>query len=520
MTSEQTQQFVWAWLPGQTTPVPCGTVWREGTTHRFRYGRSYRARPEAIALYGMPLGNQVLDPPAGMQMHGALRDALPDAWGQHVILARLTGRSGVDGDTAELAAITYMRNSSSDRFGAIDYQETGTMYVARHEPATLDDLADAALALEEGRPLPSGLDAALTHGTSVGGARPKATLADGTGNWIAKFSSASDRGNPVVRHEALALRLAGLAGVETVEAHLARAGGRDTLLVRRFDRGADGTRRMAVSGLTLLQLDEMAGRYATYPGLLDVLREKGEHPALVGEELFTRIAVNIALGNTDDHARNHAALWDGRQLALAPAYDIEPCRSPGWDANQAMAYGRNGERVSSLAGLIRAAAVYDLDRSEANGIVDRVVTTINERWSEAVDAVELTKSQAGSLFGSRVLNPRVHVSGADRKARCDNCDTVVTKPARPRKSVTPPSSEAQVDSQDSHHPMTASLGGVRSKADGAEPREQSGLGSSGESESPRRPRPDAEPRDDRRPCDRRPGSAIAGARLRGRRLPR
>src|SRR5664280_286190 len=404
MTSEQMQQFIWAWLPGRTVPVPCGLVWREGSTKRFRYGRSYRDRPDAIALFGMPVGDEVLDPPAGMTLHGALRDALPDSWGQHVILARLTGRSGQDGDTADLTAITYMRNSSSDRFGAIDFQDTATTYVTRHQPATLDDLAGAALALEQGRPLPSGLDAALTHGTSVGGARPKATLADGTGSWIAKFSSASDRGNPVVRHEALALRLASLAGVDTVEAQLTAAGGRDALLVRRFDRTPSGARLMTVSGLTMLQLDEMAGRYATYPGLLDVLKGAARHPERVGEELFTRVAANIALGNTDDHARNHSALWDGQQLSLAPAYDIEPCRTPGWDANQALAYGRDGERTSSLATLIRVSATYDLDRKEAVAIVDRVIAAIRDNWDDTVDEVGLSKGQAESLYGSRVLN--------------------------------------------------------------------------------------------------------------------
>jgi serine/threonine-protein kinase HipA len=404
MTSEQIVQFVWAWLPGRTSPVACGTVWQEGSAHRFRYGRSYRENPDAIALFGMPLGDQPLDPPAGMTLHGALRDALPDAWGQHIILARLTGRSGQGGDTGDLTAITYMRNSSSDRFGAIDFQDTADAYVARYKPATLDDLAGAALALEQGRPLPSSLDAALTHGTSVGGARPKATLTDRTGSWIAKFSSSSDRGNPVVRHEALALRLATLAGVDTVEAHLTTAAGRDALLVRRFDRTVDGARLMAVSGLTLLQLDEMAGRYATYPDLLDVLRDAGQYPERVGEELFTRIAANIALGNTDDHARNHAALWDGQRLSLTPAYDIDPCRTPGWDANQAMVYGRNGERTSSLAGLINVSATYDLDRREASDIVDRVITAIEDNWDDAVDEVGLTKRQAESIYGSRILN--------------------------------------------------------------------------------------------------------------------
>lgn len=404
MSSDPTTQFVWAWLPGAQAPIVCARVWQEGTTHRFLYGRSYRENPHAIALYGMPLSDQPIDPPPAMTLHGALRDALPDAWGQHVILARLTGSSGARGDTGDLSPLTYMRNSSSDRFGAIDFQDAADTYAARYLPATLHDLADAALALEEGRPLTPLLDAALTHGTSVGGARPKATLIDEEGGWIVKFSSASDRGNPVIRHEALALTLAQLAGVDTVDARLTTAAGRDALLVRRFDRGDAGTRLMAVSGLTVLQLDEMVERYATYPGLLDVLRDMGDHPERLGEELFTRIATNIALGNTDDHARNHAALWDGQRLTLAPAFDIDPCRTPGWDANQAMAYGRNGERASNLAGLIDVSATYDLARAEASTIVDRIITAIRDHWADAVDQAGLTREQAAALYGSRILN--------------------------------------------------------------------------------------------------------------------
>lgn len=405
MTSEPSGRYVWVWPLAANAPVVCGRVWSEGSTHRFLYGQSYLRRPDAVALFGMPLSDAPMDPPAGMGLHGALRDALPDAWGQQVILARLTGRSGLGGDPADLTPITYMRQSSSDRFGAIDFQDAPDSYIPRHEPATLDDLAAAARALEEGRPLASALEAALLHGTTVGGARPKATLSGPDGGWIAKFSSASDRGAPAVRHELLAIELARLAGVDTVDASLTTAAGRDALLVRRFDRTAAGGRILAVSGLTMLGLDEMAGRYATYPDLLDVLREHSTSPDLVGEQLFTRIAANIVLGHTDDHARNHAALWDGRDLQLAPAYDIEPCRTPGWDANQAMAYGRRGERVANLASLVATSAVYDLDRAAAGGIVERIITAVRDNWSHALDRAELTATQGDALFGSRVLNP-------------------------------------------------------------------------------------------------------------------
>ena len=402
MTSDQ---FVWAWLPGQADPVVCGRVWAEGSAHLFRYGRSYRERTDAISLFGMPLTDEPIFPPTGMRLHGALRDALPDAWGQHVILSRLTGVSGVDGDTGDLPDLTYMRESASDRFGAIDFQDSPTDYVPRQAPATLDDLADAALALEEGRPLPPSLEAALAHGTSIGGARPKATMTEDDGvGWIAKFSSSNDIG-PRVRHETLALELARRCGVSTVESRLTTAAGRDALLVRRFDREMAGVRRLAVSALTMLDLDELAGRYATYPDLLDVLRRHSSEPQDVGAELFRRIAVNIAVGNTDDHARNHAALWDGRHLTLTLAYDIDPCRTPGWDANQAMAYGRDGERSSSLAGLISTAACYDLSRTQAAAIASQVVETIRDDWSEALDVAHLTRQQGAQLLSTRILHP-------------------------------------------------------------------------------------------------------------------
>jgi serine/threonine-protein kinase HipA len=125
------------------------------------------------------------------------------------------------------------------------------------------------------------------------------------------------------------------------------------------------------------------------------------------QELFTRIAANIVLGNTDDHARNHAALWDGRTLELSPAYDLDPCRPPGWDANQAMAYGRDGERRANLVDLVRSASAYGLTRAEARGTVDRAVTTVRDQWADALDRARLTRAQGDSLFGSRILNPAI-----------------------------------------------------------------------------------------------------------------
>lgn len=404
MTSEQ---YVWAWLPGTSTPIVCGLVREEAAgTYSFNYGASYLNHPDAIALFGMPLTQGLLPLPDGLIIHGALRDALPDAWGQRVILNKLSGLSGRAADTGDLSLMTYMRESGSDRFGGLDFQDSATEYVDRNYSATLEDLATAADALEEGLALPPALDAALAHGTSIGGARPKVTLNDGDQHWIAKLSSSSDR-RPVVRHEALALELARCIGIDVVDSRLTSVLGRDVLLVRRFDRGPNGLRSMAVSALTMVGLDEMTGRYATYPDLLDALRTHGSEPEHVGRELFHRIAANIALGNTDDHARNHAALWDGMTLTLSPAYDIDPCRPHGWDANQAMAYGRRGERVANLRELAVAAPVYGLTRAAGQEIARGLVDAIHENWNEACDAARLTAAESERVMGRTVLNPSV-----------------------------------------------------------------------------------------------------------------
>lgn len=406
MTSDHA--YVWIWLPGATQPVVAGEVRRAGALITFRYGRSYLDRSDAVSLYApeLPLRQGWLEPPTGLTMASCLRDGLPDAWGQRVILARLTGAHGTLADTAALDEFTYMLESGSDRFGALDFQPEAVSYRPRMDSATLDELHRAAQLLLEGRSPGVHLEQALIHGTSIGGARPKVLVAADGVDFIAKLSRSDDH-YPVVRAEAAALELARMAGVRVPGHRLTSSLGRDVLLIERFDRSAGGQRRSVVSGLTMLGLDELIGRYATYPGLLDVLLEYADTAPGVARELFERIAFNIVIGNNDDHARNHAAFWDGAHLALTPAYDLCPQRSSGFEANQAMAYGRRGERAATLAGLVGVAAVYGLTRAEARGTVDRIVSAVDAGWTEASDRAELTESERQILWRRMVLNPGV-----------------------------------------------------------------------------------------------------------------
>jgi len=405
-----TSAYVWVWLPGATEPVVAGRLDAVGDVFMFTYGRSYRERADSVSLYlpELPLRPGRIRPPAGLWVAGCLKDAGPDAWGQRVILARRTGGLTRNSDTADLGLLTYLLESGSDRIGALDFQTSARTYVPRTAAATLAELQTAAERLEHGEPLSPALDAALLRGTSIGGARPKALVDDGDRRLIAKFSSTTDP-YPVVKSEGVAMELARRVGLDVAGTEVTTSLGKDVLLVERFDRtSVPGQRRMLVSALTMLGLDEMMGRYATYPDIADLVRARFTDPVATLRELFARIVFNICVGNTDDHARNHAAFWDGTSLTLAPAYDLCPQPRSGGEAAQAMAIGRNGERHSRLGACVDAAEVYLLTRGDAADIVDEQVTLINEQWDEATDAALLTKLERRQLWHRQILNPSIH----------------------------------------------------------------------------------------------------------------
>ena len=125
-----------------------------------------------------------------------------------------------------------------------------------------------------------------------------------------------------------------------------------------------------VSALTMLELDEMMARYASYEDLAEIIRQRFTNPDATLHELFGRIVFNILCGNTDDHARNHAAFWNGTHLTLTPAYDICPQSRAGNEASQAMKiHGDNN--LSQLKVCIASAASYKLTVKQAQEIIDQ-----------------------------------------------------------------------------------------------------------------------------------------------------
>lgn len=403
------QAFVWVWLPGYTEPVVAGRIFRDGQRLSFNYGRSYLARGDATPLYlpELPLVPGAITPLPGLSMPSSLRDAAPDAWGRRVILNRLLGRQARDGDVDRIDELSYLLESGSDRIGALDFQASATDYVPRAAiGATLDELIQSAERVEAGIPLTPELDRALHHGSSLGGARPKALLIDGATKYVAKFPAVGDVQN-VVKAEYVAMRLAAEVGLNVAQVRLVRTQGKDVLLVERFDRVAvdeDWSRRAMVSALTLLELDEMMARYASYEVLAEIIRHRFVAPRETLQELFGRLVFNVLCGNTDDHARNHAAFWDGTSLALTPAYDICPQARAGGEAGQAMLI-HGARRDSRLSLCIDAADAFLLTREMADAIIDQQIAIIAERYDVVCDEAGLSAVDRDLMRGRQFLNP-------------------------------------------------------------------------------------------------------------------
>jgi serine/threonine-protein kinase HipA len=411
MTSEALrydEAFVWVWLPGATEPVVAGRLHAEGRLAIFNYGRSYLARGDAIPLYlpELPLEAGELPLLQGLTMPGCLRDAAPDAWGRRVILNRLFGTRR-DDPGMEFPELAFLLESGSDRVGALDFQASATEYQPRNAAtASLEELVESAERLEKGLSLSPALAQALQHGSSIGGARPKALIGDGNARYVAKFSSSSDFYS-VVKAEFVAMRLAALCGIAVAPVSLARAAGKDVLLVERFDRvRSDGRwlRRSMVSALTVLALDEMLAAYASYQDLAEIIRRRFTHPVATLRDLFARIVFNVLCGNTDDHARNHAAFWDGEKLSLTPAYDICPQSRTGQEATQAMLISGN-DRSSQIESCIQAAHHFLLSEKEGIALVEGQLRTIAEHWRGVCDEAGLGTTERRFLWGRQFINP-------------------------------------------------------------------------------------------------------------------
>jgi len=182
--------------------------------------------------------------------------------------------------------------------------------------------------------------------------------------------------------------------------------GKDVMLLERFDRVNRGDaiyRRAMVSALTMFGLDELMAEHASYEELAEIIRLRFKNPATSLRELFCRLVLNILVGNNDDHARNHAAFWDGQQLDLTPAFDICPQPRSGQQASQAMLI-RGRDRSSQLQLCVLAANQFLIGAAEARKIIQSQVDIIKREWDPVCNEAGLSDIDRRFFWGRQFLN--------------------------------------------------------------------------------------------------------------------
>jgi serine/threonine-protein kinase HipA len=404
---------VYITLPGQTEAVTAGrfvlTKDRRGTAlGRFVYGKSYLARGDAVAIdpVELKLSDATYETARLNGVFGALRDAGPDYWGRRVI-EKHSGRS-------MLGELDYLLESPDDRAGALGFGLGQAPPAPRRNfnktlaLAKLQRIADALVRDEIGEHGDETVQIQdlLLLGTSMGGARPKAVVEDDAGLWVAKFNRADDRWNNT-RVEHAMLRLARQSGISTAESRVVKVGGKDVLLVQRFDRFKTGKayrRARMISGLTLLQADELADRRErwSYVLMAEEMRRVVADPARDGRELFRRMCFNALISNIDDHPRNIALIARGQEWNLSPAYDLTPSPVIGRDRRDlAMTCGDLG-RFANAKNLLSQAARFLLDADEAKAAVLEMTKQVKATWYDAVRASGVSEKDAEAISAAFV----------------------------------------------------------------------------------------------------------------------
>lgn len=360
--------YVWIYLPDQIDPVVAGRLDYDETPvspiFSFLYGRSYLDRQAAIPLdpERLPLDRgRRFESPDLYGILGVIRDASPDDWGRRVIENRLA--------VTEASELTYLVEAGDDRAGALGFSERSDLPPNREPPPERTDLATllaAAAAIEAGQPVDPAVVMLLKHGSSLGGARPKATIHMDDELWLAKFPSAKDR-LEIAAIEYATLTLAAQCGIETPKLNLIHVENRKVMLTQRFDRitASNGFARMHfMSGLTLLGLREDESSRGSYLALADSLRKLVEDFKHDGAQLFRRMIFNMLVSNDDDHLRNHAVIFEKAGWQLSPVYDLVPHPQSSYTRRQGIGVSSQS-REATLKNALSEAARFGLTSSRA-----------------------------------------------------------------------------------------------------------------------------------------------------------
>lgn len=297
----------------------------------FEYAPEWLADPARFSIEpALTLTRGSFAPPAGQAIFGSIGDSAPDTWGRRLMQRaerRLAEREGRAIRT--LTESDYLLGVADEtRLGALRFRRVGEdVFQAPIRDGVpslvqLGRLLNVTERILRDEETDEDFQLIFAPGSSLGGARPKASVVDHLGRlFIAKFPKETDEYS-IETWEEIALRLAERAGIATPSHELLDVGGKAVLLSRRFDRqGAIRIPFLSAMAMT----GSKDGERGSYPEIVDALVRHGAHAQADAQSLYRRVAFNVLISNVDDHLRNHGFLWLGKAgWSLAPAYDLNP----------------------------------------------------------------------------------------------------------------------------------------------------------------------------------------------------
>lgn len=392
------------WLDCDLCPMQrLGTLAHDRGQVRFHYEKSWLVQQDiAFAIdpkLNLDAGPFFPKPEAGN--FGIFLDSSPDCWGQTLMRRREALQAK---DEQRVARTLYAWDfllgvQDATRQGALRFRfKDSEVFLANEALAAppVTSLAElAAIAQELTRKDIDHLDrlrrwlaVLVAPGASLGGARPKANFREKDGSlWIAKFP-AHDDDRDIGAWEGVTWWLARQAGIDMPLAKVERfsRGAHRTFCVQRFDR-ADARRRFYASAMTLLGKDTSEG--SSYLELAEFLAKRGDPDHLQADlaQLFRRVVFNVAVGNRDDHLRNHGFILSARGWRLAPAFDV----NPSVDKAEHVLNIDDADNRPSLETVLATAPFYRLTLARAQEIVAEVRAVV-AGWEAAARRAEISRA--------------------------------------------------------------------------------------------------------------------------------
>jgi serine/threonine-protein kinase HipA len=365
----------------------------------FEYDPAWLQNPVSFSLEpALQLGPGPFHTADDIPMFGAIGDSAPDRWGR--ALMRRMERRRADREKQvprTLFEIDYLLLvDDQTRAGALRFkvEEEGPFLresdAGRVPPLVeLPKLLSAAQRVIDEDETDEDLRLLLAPGSSLGGARPKASVREQDGRLaIAKFPRKDDEVSTVL-WEAVALELAAKSGINVASARVEKVGKKPVLVLQRFDR--KGILRIPfLSAMSMLGAKDNQPR--SYLEIVDVLRRYGAAPKRDMEALWRRIVFNIMISNTDDHLRNHGFLYEGPDgWRLSPAYDLNPVPVDIKPRVLTTAINED-DGTASLDLAMEVAEYFELDASAAQKIATRTGRAVS-KWRSAAKQMGINDAE-------------------------------------------------------------------------------------------------------------------------------